>query len=255
MSARCQFWVIILLTVSVLPIDDVAADSRDDIAQVVRLLGYGGGIHNFKNYVLRGREEYHAAASQDFNEALSRLEGLKGLAEFSTQEQAAIDDVRVTIDAYRRGLDKITELRTKDWRLEDIDLVVVVDDTAAISALDLLRSKWQWNDLEEMEFQLGYGKGIHNFKNYVLRGQERYHTEALENFLAAESLITSQLAAPGLSDRREAALQTVNRVTRAYREYLPLIERLLAMMRNVEQLDLAVKVNDLPAFDALELLR
>ena len=44
-------------------------DKRENISTLVRLLGYGAAIHNFKNYVLRGNEKYGRKANQFFSEA------------------------------------------------------------------------------------------------------------------------------------------------------------------------------------------
>jgi hypothetical protein len=152
---------------------------------------------------------------------------------------------------YGAGLERIAQLRSKGWRLEDIDRAVAVDDSAAIAALDRLRSRWQWSDLEALEYQLGYGKGIHNFKNYVLRQQPRYHTQALESLLAVESLIVNQFNGDRLDVEQKAALAKIGRVAQSYRNYLVLVERLHAIQRTERQIDLAVKVNDEPAIMAL----
>jgi len=260
------YWIWIMLTVAacILPLHEArAADPRDDLAQVVRLMGYGGGIHNFKNYVLRGRKEYQASAREDFTRILKIIARLERSAKLnSTKDQQALSVVKAVVESYDAALDRVTLLRNKGWRIEDIDRTVIIDDNPAKAGLDALRAKWTWSDFEEIEFQLGYGKAIHNFKNYALRGHESYHTEALENLLAVDSLIAGQLSQPDLIDpktllfrKHRDALEGVERVARAYRENLGLIERLIAMQRSVRQIDLAVKINDGPANAGLAHLR
>ncbi len=250
-----------------------AAEVRDDLAQIVRLMGYGGGIHNFKNYVMRDREEYRTAGRTDFAQILDVIAGLERGDKLNAAEQQALNAVKVVVESYAAALDRITELRNKGWRAEDIDRVVIIDDTAAVQGLDTLRARWSWTDFEEIEFQLGYGKAIHNFKNYVLRGREKYHTEALQNLLAVESLVVNLLGKPELKDpqaaaqklitatgtvahdravheitdlfqENRAALENVDRTARAYRDHLGLVERLITTQRSVRQIDLAVKIND-----------
>lgn len=263
-----------------------AGEIKDDLAEIVRQMGYGAGIHNFKNYVLRGRPEYQTDARANFARTLEIVARLEKNAELTGAEQQALAAVKLVVESYNAGLDQVTELRDKGWRIEDIDRAVIIDDTAAVKGLHSLRERWTWSELEEIEFQLGYGKAIHNFKNYVLRGREKYHTEALENFLATESLLSSQLGQPEFStpqaaasslasdkgwvDRADAAaydktvaeitrllrddrtaLEILERTAHAYREHLDLIERLIAMQRSVRQIDLAVKINDGPAKSAL----
>jgi hypothetical protein len=253
-----------------------AAEVRDELAQIVRSMGYGGGIHNFKNYVLRDREEYRTAARADFSRILDVIAGLERGDQLNAAEQQALKAVKAVVESYAAALDRITELRNKAWRAEDIDRVVIIDDTAAVQGLDTLRARWSWTDLEEIEFQLGYGKAIHNFKNYVLRGRQEYHTEALQNLLTVEALVADLLGQPELKDpqaaaqklvtatdtvvhdraiqeitrlfrENRAALENVERTARAYRDHLDLVERLIITQRSVRQIDLAVKINDGPA--------
>jgi hypothetical protein len=232
-----------------------ADEARDAIARLVRQLGYGAGIHHFKNWVLRHREINYEAAKTAFADARSAVAGLRAGAGLDAEGLAALSDVETVIEAYTAALERVAELHAKGWRIEDIDSTVIIDDTAAIAGLDFLRSGRTGSALEEVEFYLGYGKGIHEFKNYVLRGRERDHTGALESLLAVDSAAADWLAEPGLDEPSRAALETVARTARAYREHLALIERLLGAHRSVRQIDLAVKINDGPAVAALQALR
>ena len=106
-----------------------------------------------------------------------------------------------------------------------------------------------------MEFQLGYGGAIHHFKNYVLRANDVNHTAALERLLRVQSLLGEMISSPRFNEKQKRDLDAFERVSHAYLEYLPLIERLIRMQRPVAQIDLAVKVNDEPAYAALKSLR
>lgn len=244
--------LIMLMLATLVSVNSVqAATARDEVESLVRALGYGAAIHNFKNYVLRGRQQYYVTAKKLFADSMQNLTQLEKSASINAEDKIAIDVIRNTITAYQAGLDRIPQLHDKAWRLEDIDYAVTVDDSAAIAALAHLRAKWQWSDLEEIEYQMGYGKAIHNFKNYVLRQQEHYHTQALENFLAVESLIVNQFNTGQLDKSQLSALEKISRVAQSYRNYLSLVGRLHAMQRSTRQIDLAVKVNDEPAVTAL----
>ena len=231
-----------------------ASAARENVATLVRSLGYGAGIHNFKNFVLRGRDDNFDAAKKAFDIALGSLNQLENSPELTPEDRAAVAVIRAMIDEYDNGLDQVISLRNKGWRLGDVDRSVTVDDTRAIAALAQLREKWEWSDLEQIEYQLGYGKGIHNFKNYLLRQDERYHTLALENFLAVESLLVSQYSNTSLDSAQRAALDQISRVARSYRDYLALIERFHAQQHPVRKIDLAVKINDRPALEGLAVL-
>ncbi len=248
-----QMLIMVLLMLTTLGTVN-AESARDDVASLVHSLGYGAAIHNFKNYVLRGQTEQYLAAKQSYSDALRNLSRLEKRSETQHQDRLAIASIRTMIGAYKTGLERVSDLRIKGWRLEDIDQAVTVDDTEAIAALDQLRGRWQWSELEEIEYQLGYGKGVHNFKNYVLRQHERYHTLALENFLAVESLIVNQFNTTRLNSEQRTALEKIGRVAQSYRNYLSLVGRLHAAQRTERQIDLAVKINDGPALAALSFL-
>lgn len=231
-----------------------ASDAREEVATLVRSLGYGAGIHNFKNFVLRGRDENYDGAKKSFGIALSSLNRLENSTELTRDDKAAVAILKNMVDEYNRGLDQILSLRSKGWRLGDVDRSVLVDDTVPIASLDQLREKWKWSDLEQVEYLLGYGKGIHNFKNFLLRGEDRYYTLALENFLEVEALLTNLHNNPGMNSTQLGAVDKIKRVAESYRNYLSLVDRFQKQQYPVRKIDLAVKVNDKPAIEGLTLL-
>jgi hypothetical protein len=291
MRYRAHLWFVLSMAAWMVPFHGLqAAGAQRDVAQIIRLMGYEGGIHNFKNYVLRGKQEYYTAARENFTQILEIIPQLKHSAELTLKDQEALGTVQAVVESYNTTLDRLAGLRAKGWRTEDIDRTVIIDDTPAKAALDTLRAKWSWSDFEEMEFQLGYGKAIHNFKNYLLRGQERYHTGALQNFLTVDALITRQLSLPEFANPQSAAqtsvdrggkiarqeqdaydlavrdmenrfrqdrsaLEVVERVIRSYRNHLQLINKLIATQTPVQQIDQAIKIYNTPAKQGLARLR
>jgi hypothetical protein len=232
-----------------------SAGPREETAQMVRALGYGGAIHQFKNYLMRGEPRYREAADRSLAAAQGHLDALARSAELDAGDKAAVRDLKATVGAYQDALQRVTELRREGLTPDLVDRLVLIDDAAAVAALEALRANWQWSDFEEMEYRLGYGQAIDAFKNFVLRGQERYHAAALEHLLAVDALIATQLAADGVGDGDRAALERLERVVHGYRDYLPLVDKLHAMQRPVRQIDLAVKVNDGPGTAGLAQLR
>ena len=62
-------------------------------------LGYGGFIHNFKNFVLRHDESYHRAAEKKYDIIIEALDAYAQLPLAETERQA-IDAIRATVDEY-----------------------------------------------------------------------------------------------------------------------------------------------------------
>ena len=134
-------------------------------ASLVRTLGYGGAIHSFKNYVLRGEAEQGAAAErilQQASEVLAELSRIDGL---SAKEEKAVETIDKIVKQYRAHLPTVGQLLRQEKSVEAIDESVIVDDADAINAIATLRGSHEWNEIENLDFHIGYGSGIHNFKN------------------------------------------------------------------------------------------
>jgi|AGTN01.3.fsa_nt_gi Signal transduction histidine kinase regulating C4-dicarboxylate transport system len=103
-------------------------------------LGYGGFIHNFKNYVLRQDQRYAARIEHDresFRAAIDRLDPF-----FTAEdERAALAEVRRTFEEYFSKFEIAKTLVATGRTAEQIDHVVKVDDANAIAALAVLSSK------------------------------------------------------------------------------------------------------------------
>ena len=87
MRARFSLCIVLSLVVWALPLGAVqAAGAKDDVTKIIRLLGYGAGIHNFKNFVLRDRDAYAEKARKEFTQALSIIKGLESNPEMNSQD-------------------------------------------------------------------------------------------------------------------------------------------------------------------------
>jgi len=107
-------------------------------------LGYGGIIHNFKNYIIR-RDEFYRTRMLD---QLTQFDAVMAsyLAEPLPQdERRALTTIRGTIDEYRANLAVAERAARGDWPAERTDRLVRVDDTQAILALQSLESIWREN--------------------------------------------------------------------------------------------------------------
>jgi len=98
-------------------------------------LGYGGFIHNFKNYVLRRDPVYLEGTEQSARAAQSHIDLLRNTLK-SAGEQKLLGDIQATIDEY---LGKIHEA-SRQGAAEDMDAHVRVDDSLALDALEKLRT-------------------------------------------------------------------------------------------------------------------
>ncbi|MCV6587486.1 MAG: methyl-accepting chemotaxis protein [Marinobacterium sp.] len=115
-----------------------------------------------------------------------------------------------------------------------------------------------WTDLRDqalareeillnMRSNAGYGGLIHNFKNYVLRGQSKYLERVNSNHQALLSDINRYRQMSGLTVEERQALQGIETTINLYRSAAQQIEGLVRQHRSIQELDKAVKISDSPA--------
>lgn len=96
--------------------------------------GYGGMIHQFKNYILRQDapriEKVHKAMSE-ISAAMDKYRALK----INAKEETALQNISGVVEAYRSGLEKASKLAQSGSTPEQIDKQVKVNDGPAIKGL------------------------------------------------------------------------------------------------------------------------
>ncbi len=107
-------------------------------------LGYGGIIHNFKNYVLRREEVYLDRTREQIAQFMAiTTEYLQ--ATVDPDERQAITVVRQTIDQYNAVLPTAIQAAEQGWSIERTDAAVRIEDSKAIAALADLELIWTTN--------------------------------------------------------------------------------------------------------------
>lgn len=112
------------------------------ISEVRGHLGYGGIIHNFKNYVLRQDALYATAMRQQlvaFYQTIDRFLS----SNISVAERSALSTIRQTIATYEARLPIAEQAARERWEISETDRRVRVDDQDAIRALITLEETWR----------------------------------------------------------------------------------------------------------------
>lgn len=103
--------------------------------KISTLMGFGGLIHDFKNYLLRNEEEDLAKFNSHFI-ALSRLiEVIKSDPALSALQRELITKLEKTILAYHSNMLKLLELKKQGLNAEDIDTRIRIFDEPMLIAL------------------------------------------------------------------------------------------------------------------------
>lgn len=104
-------------------------------------LGYGGIIHNFKNYVIRKDESYRTRMMDQLTQFDAAME--RYLAEpLSEAERRALATIKATIEEYRGKIAIADRAVARNWSAERTDRLVKVDDAEAVLALRNLEMLW-----------------------------------------------------------------------------------------------------------------
>ncbi|HLN24955.1 MAG TPA: ATP-binding protein, partial [Patescibacteria group bacterium] len=113
---------------------------RMALADLRANIGYGGFIHNFKNYVLRRDHSLEQYLDRQIQVVFSSLDACAAI-DADPDEQKALQVVRDTFQTYQGKYQLARQLVTKGLSPEEIDAQVRVDDHPALRALELVESK------------------------------------------------------------------------------------------------------------------
>ncbi|MEM8812267.1 MAG: ATP-binding protein [Pseudomonadota bacterium] len=119
------------------------AERRGELLNRIRQhLGYGGFIHNFKNYVLRQDDGYRTLLQRQLTDFTATVDEYRRSGA-TTEELAHLSVIRETIAGYDAMLPIADRASLEGWPPSRTDALVKVDDSAALVALAGLDSYWR----------------------------------------------------------------------------------------------------------------
>jgi len=110
------------------------------LAELHRAVGYGGFIHNFKNYVLRKDPALLPKLEGDAERAFQAIDSYKGSG-LNSQEELALEIIRNTFADYRNNIVIATQAVASGESSVSVDAKVKVDDGPALTALGILQEE------------------------------------------------------------------------------------------------------------------
>lgn len=252
---------------------------QTDLSEKARLegalraaIGYNGMIHNFKNYVLRNDNAYKEQVSLLHGAATAILQQYRTL-ELSSAEAAAISDITVVFNEYKKALKKIEQLLVQGKSISTIDRAIRIDDIPAIRGLKILRqeviSKQKNGRLlsktrivADLRAAMGYDGMIHIFKNYILRDQEMHEygsdghalkIEFINSINRANESIKQYRLLP-LSSSESLALTDIENTIKQYSKNIDKVHVLSVENTPIAAIDDAVKIDDTHALRGFTIL-
>lgn len=121
--------------------------------------GYGGLIHDFKNYILRGDSNYLTSLQQKHTNILRTIRKYKRLKNVTKEEKKHLKTVQRVFDKYLLASDEIAQYKQEGLSILEIDEKVKIDDTKALETLDKLSktiygtSLSQWSNISTLRIE------------------------------------------------------------------------------------------------------
>ncbi len=230
------------------------------VSSVVGALGYGGMIHNFKNFLLR-KDQHRGTETQRRIGALTETLDQLALIDVSAEERKAIGLLRDTVATYGERLRIARILVAENKSVAEIDAQVRYDDSAAIEAINILVKRVQAEaavlyppvQLVTLQHALGYGGVIHHFKNYVLRRDSASYTGFQDAEARAQQAI-DKYRTLNITNEEQRALDVIETMVTAFSRRLEQVVEIGASDVTAEQIDDVVVYDDGPALAAISVL-
>ena len=226
-------------------------------------IGYGGMIHEFKNYILRQEPARMDLVQSDIGAAKAVLNQYSDL-ETSAAEAVALEDIESVLNHYEKALLDAEHMIEIGKSADEIDAAVRIDDSPALRGLKTLRqevrqtykpdshlSKARIN--ADLRAAIGYGGIIHEFKNYVLR-HDAARIAVVEQKLQEAYQAIELYHHLDPSNGEMLALDDINMTLLAYGKNLKVVMELINKGVSSEKIDQTVRINDHPALRGLGLL-
>ncbi len=105
--------------------------------------------------------------------------------------------------------------------------------------------------LSRIQANLGYGGAIHNFKNYVLRGSEKYYQRTMSKFDEVDQLVEKYRKLGYLSEAEKQGLDAIEEMGRKYRAAADKVKGMVALGKSPREIDSEVRIDDGPALEAM----
>ena len=116
----------------------VVQEKQKHLVAIRTDIGYGGGIHLFKNYVLRGQEKYIDRYMKKKEAVLSSIEAYKKAGFLSGAEEEMLDKAAELMETYGKAIIVARDMRKAGRSIREIDKKIKINDTPFLSALNSL---------------------------------------------------------------------------------------------------------------------
>jgi methyl-accepting chemotaxis protein len=111
-------------------------DVEVNLTEMESVLGYGGMIHHFKNYVLRKNSEYIIKGNESYDDFIIAFDKIYNSSQMSNDDKAQLDTIKDTITEYKQALVTAEGLFSQGKTISETDSIIKIDDGPAIAAFE-----------------------------------------------------------------------------------------------------------------------
>ncbi len=212
----------------------ISANRAQSLSSIIRNMGYGGMIHHFKDFIIKGEDEYAQKATLSAGAAIAAIERYKA-SPISKKEQVALATIRKTIMNYMKNIYVASEAAMEGETISSIDKLVKISDGPAIKAIETLQqavkgaqtaSNTKTEQFGKMLSALGYGGMIHNFSNYIIR-RDKPRIAKIKKAFKAYHKAANGYRALGINDGERKALKSIDKAVAHYEKDLSTVVELI----------------------------
>ena len=148
------------------------------LGRLQEIIGYGGLIHNFKNYLIRNDTDYYQRFMQLHSKGRRLLKQYSQIEGLSESEHSALNTISLTFETYAKKLNIVSNIYHNARHREAIyetDRRVAIDDTAALEAINRLQKGFG-----DIDPQLWFNMATQRIDNFTV------HQDKLQQTLVKE---------------------------------------------------------------------
>ena len=113
------------------------------VSEIWASFGYGGGIHHFKNYVMRGDAPRIGKFKKSYQRAVAALEEYQKIPGITEKEIQALKGISTTFAKYAAAIVDAQELHGQGKSVKEIDKAIKIDDGPAMRAIAQLEEAFR----------------------------------------------------------------------------------------------------------------
>ena len=122
---------------------NLAVERNKLLIKMKTSIGYGGSIHLFKNYVLRGQDKFVGRFVKTYEEIGQSIAAYRNIGDLTAEEGEALNKIEGVINKYRAALDVATKMFGEGHSAEEIDSKIKISDSPAIEGFTLLNNHFE----------------------------------------------------------------------------------------------------------------